>query len=454
MKKYSFEDSILAIATSLSFQALSIIRGSGKECINIVAKVFSKPNVLLNSKGNKTYMGWIIDGDKKLDQVVVAVYKFPNSFTGEDSIEITCHGSPYVTLSIFNLLLKAGFRQAEKGEFSFRAFLNGKINLTQAEAIKQLTSSKTEHEARLALNSLSNNLFCTIDKIKNNLLSILAMIDVVLEYPEDEVEFDERAFFERLNEIIKQIEDLLGRWNVDKLFIEGAKVVIAGRANAGKSSLFNVLLNEERSIVSDVEGTTRDYIDSNLNFKGIPITLYDTAGIRHTKDTIEKIGMERSFKIIEEAALILYLIEGNIKLEDINFLSSLKKPCIVLLTKVDIVIPSSENYQTLKELKINDVINVSSKTHVGIEELIEKAYNKLCQQDIEEAESAAITSERQKDLLIETMEHLNFIKKNKNYLDIIVQHLQEALNALAEITGEVRSDDILDAIFSSFCVGK
>lgn len=456
MKEYSFEDSILAIATTLTPQAISLIRASGKDCINIVAKVFSKPDVLLSSNGNKTHVGWIVDGEKKLDQVVITIYRSPKSFTGENMIEISCHGGVYVTLSIYHLLLRSGFREAERGEFSFRSFINGKINLTQVEAIKQLTMSKTEKEANLALNNLSNNLFFAIEKIKNEILSLFAFVDVYLEYPEDELDFEVETFLARLDNIIVKIEDLLQRWKVDKLFIEGAKVVIAGRANAGKSSLFNVLLNEERSIVSDIEGTTRDYIDCNLNFNGIPITLYDTAGIRHTKDKIEKIGLERSFKIIEEAALVLYLIDGKLKEEDLSFFSSLKQPCVVVLTKADLFSPSKENYEILKNLDIVDVVSVSSKTKKGINELIEKAYHKLVQDDEMNDGSVAITSERQKSLLIKAVEHLIFIRKNHhfNYLDIIMQHLQEALNALGEITGEVRSDDILKTIFSSFCVGK
>ena len=456
MKEYSFEDSILAITTSLTPQAISLLRASGKDCVNIVAKVFSKPDALRNSKGNETYVGWILDGNKKLDQVLVAVYKAPKSFTGEDIVEISCHGGVYVTLSIYNLFLRSGFRKAERGEFSFRAFINGKINLTQAEAIKQLTESKTEREVNLALNTLSNNLFSEIEKIKNEVLSLLAFVDVALEYPEDEIEFDDVVFLEKLDNAISEIDDLLQRWKVDKLFIEGAKVVIAGRANAGKSSLFNVLLNEERSIVSEIEGTTRDYIDSNLNFNGVPITLYDTAGIRHTKDVVEKIGLTRSFKIIEESSLILYLIDGKLKDEDIDFFSSLTKPCIVVLTKADLISPLQETYETLEKLKITDVVSVSSKTKLGVNELIEKAYNKLVQDDVNKGENVAIISTRQKDLLSRALEHLMLIKENQhfNYLDIIMQNLQDVLNSLGEITGEVRSDDILKTIFSSFCVGK
>lgn len=458
MKEYSFDDSILAIATSLTPQAISLIRSSGKTSISLVAKVFSKPDLLLNSKGNVAHVGWIIDGKKKLDQVIITVYKAPKSFTGEDMVEISCHGGVYVTFSIYNLLLQSGFREAERGEFSFRSFMNGKINLTQAEAIKLLTESKTEHEANLALNALSNSFFLAIDKIKNEVLSLLAFVDVALEYPEDEIEFETDVFIEKLNAIITKIKDLLERWKLDKLFIEGAKVVIAGRANAGKSSLFNVLLNEERSIVSDIEGTTRDYIDSNLNFNGIPITLYDTAGIRHTKDIIEKIGLERSFKIIDESNLILYLIDGKLKDKDIDFLSSLEKPSIVVLTKSDLAPPIKETYEVLKNLKITDVVSVSSKNKIGIKELIDKSYQKLVQDDTREEDivSTAITSTRQKELLSKAFEHLVFIQemRNFNYLDIIMQHLQEALASLGEITGEVRSDDILRTIFSSFCVGK
>ena len=457
MKDYSFEDSILAIATSLTPQAISLIRASGKDCIKIASKAFSKPQSLISSKGNETHVGWIIDGNKKLDQVVISIYKSPNSFTGEDVVEISCHGGVYVTISVYNLLLRLGFREAERGEFSFRAFLNGKINLTQAEAIKQLTSSKTEQEVQLALSGLSNNLFCVIDEIKNEVLALLAFVDVALEYPEDEIEFENEIFLKKLDDVINKIDELLQRWKVDKLFIEGAKVVIAGRANAGKSSLFNVLLNEERSIVSEIEGTTRDYIDSNLDFNGIPITLYDTAGIRHTKDTIEKIGLMRSFKIMEDASLVLYLIDGKLKDDDVNFFSNLKKPCIVVLTKADVNPPSKEIYETLKNLKIIDVVNISSKTKMGIAELIEKAYKKLIQVDVvEKTSGAAIISTRQKDLLSRAINELKVVKENRsfNYLDITMQHLQEALSFLGEITGEVRSDDILNTIFSSFCVGK
>ncbi|MGP1439840.1 MAG: tRNA uridine-5-carboxymethylaminomethyl(34) synthesis GTPase MnmE [Treponema sp.] len=457
MKDYSFEDSILAIATSLTPQAISLIRASGKDCIKIASKAFSKPQSLISSKGNETHVGWIIDGNKKLDQVVISIYKSPNSFTGEDVVEISCHGGVYVTISVYNLLLRLGFREAERGEFSFRAFLNGKINLTQAEAIRQLTSSKTEQEVQLALSGLSNNLFSVIDEIKNEVLALLAFVDVALEYPEDEIEFENEVFLKKLDDVINKIDELLQRWKVDKLFIEGAKVVIAGRANAGKSSLFNVLLNEERSIVSEIEGTTRDYIDSNLDFNGIPITLYDTAGIRHTKDTIEKIGLMRSFKIMEDASLVLYLIDGKLKDDDVNFFSNLKKPCIVVLTKGDVNPPSKEIYETLKNLKIIDVVNISSKTKMGIAELIEKAYKKLIQVDVvEKTSGAAIISTRQKNLLNRAINELKVVRENRsfNYLDITMQHLQEALSFLGEITGEVRSDDILNTIFSSFCVGK
>ncbi|MGP1415669.1 MAG: tRNA uridine-5-carboxymethylaminomethyl(34) synthesis GTPase MnmE [Treponema sp.] len=457
MKDYSFEDSILAIATSLTPQAISLIRASGKDCIKIASKAFSKPQSLISSKGNETHVGWIIDGNKKLDQVVISIYKSPNSFTGEDVVEISCHGGVYVTISVYNLLLRLGFREAERGEFSFRAFLNGKINLTQAEAIRQLTSSKTEQEVQLALSGLSNNLFSVIDEIKNEVLALLAFVDVALEYPEDEIEFENEVFLKKLDDVINKIDELLQRWKVDKLFIEGAKVVIAGRANAGKSSLFNVLLNEERSIVSEIEGTTRDYIDSNLDFNGIPITLYDTAGIRHTKDTIEKIGLMRSFKIMEDASLVLYLIDGKLKDDDVNFFSNLKKPCIVVLTKADVNPPSKEIYETLKNLKIIDVVNISSKTKMGIAELIEKAYKKLIQVDVvEKTSGAAIISTRQKNLLSRAINELKVVRENRrfNYLDITMQHLQEALSFLGEITGEVRSDDILNTIFSSFCVGK
>ena len=397
MEEYSFDDSILAIATSLTPQALSIIRGSGKGCIKIVASVFSNAKKLLTSSGNRTYVGWILDGKKKIDQVVIAVYKKPNSFTGEDSVEITSHGSPYTTRAIYNLLLSKGFREAKRGEFSFRSFLHGKINLTQSEAINLLTSSKTEKEANLAIDQLENKFFDVIEDIKEKALSIMSFLTVVLEYPEEDVELDEKEFRKNVEHLLGIIQSMLERWKVNKIFIDGLNVVIAGRVNAGKSSLFNELVNEDRSIVSSIEGTTRDYIDATLNFKGLAIKLYDTAGLRSTKDKVEEEGVLRSQKIIKMASLILYLIDGTkeIQDEDLCFIKSLTSPFLIVLTKNDVSYPKKNVYQKLKGF---DVVSISVKKKDGINALIGAIYDKVGGSHTSD-HSAAIITDRQSALL-------------------------------------------------------
>lgn len=458
MVDYSFNDSILAIATSITHQALSIIRGSGKNCINILSSVFSNPTSLLSSKGNITHVGWIIKNGKKLDQVVVCVYKAPKSFTGEDSVEIITHGGVYTTLNVYNLLIEKGFREAEAGEFSFRSFLNGKINLTQAEAIKMLTSATNEKEAELAIGQLENHFFNFIESLKQKLISLIAMLDVSIEYPEDEIELEQKTFDLNLNSIIEKIDEALKRWETNKLFIEGAKVVIAGRANAGKSSLFNALINEERSIVSNIPGTTRNYIDTSILFKGLPIKLYDTAGLRHTKNKIEKEGLKQTQKIVDIASLVLYLIDNSkiIDEEDISFLKSLKQRYIIVLTKEDLA-SSNNNYNILKNALINteNIINISCKTKHGIENLKKNVYSLLIKCESEDYTKNTIISLRQKEMLIKTKKHLSTIKEiNLCYMDLIMQEATNALEVLGKITGEVTSQDILNEIFSSFCVGK
>ncbi len=495
---YSLDDPIVAIATSHSNQALSIIRCSGKNSIALVASVFSSSDRLINAKGNTTHVGYIVEENKKIDQVVVCIYREPKSFTGEDSVEIIAHGSSYTTLSIYNLLIKKGFRVAERGEFSFRAFSNGKINLTQAEGIRLLSSAKTQLEAQLAISQVENKLFTLITDIKNRVLHLIAMLDVVLEYPEDEMELDIEAFKLLSCRIMNDFDCLLERWKRVALVVNGANVVIAGRANAGKSSLFNALLNEERSIVSDIAGTTRDYIDSHILLNGLPCRLYDSAGLRGTKDKIEALGVERAKKIIESSHLVLYLIDGSVAIteedmnEDIIALKSCKGKVIVVLTKEDIMkekedmssVQNEENdpddwqKQRLEKcefflkkagIQAEKVLSISVKMNEGIEELVDLSYEALVDGEIRNEDDACIISEVQKILIEKAKNHLQLAdayvasaydpdsdmdEKNFVHLDLVMEELQAILSCLGEITGEVRSDDVLSAIFSQFCVGK
>ncbi len=465
--KYSLDDSIVAIATTHSNQALSIIRCSGKRSLQIVSSVFSSPDKLRNAKGNTTHVGYIVEENKKIDQVVVCIYREPKSFTGEDVVEIIAHGSFYTTVSIYNLLVRKGFRPAEKGEFSFRAFYNGKINLTQAEGIRLLSSAKTETEARLALSQVENKFFNLISCIKDKVLRLIAMLDVSLEYPEDEMELDVNAFSSLCTETLGEMMCLLEQWKRTSLFVNGANVVIAGRANAGKSSLFNSLLNEERSIVSDVAGTTRDYIDGSVLFNGLPCRLYDSAGLRHTKDKIEALGVEKAKKIMQNSHLVLYLVDGSIEfsdeefLQDIDAMKACKGKLIVVLTKKDIAKANCKLVQSIGKsfLHVEKVLSVSVKMNEGIEEVVQASYEALTQDAKNDEINTALISQVQKNLVESAKNHLQiastYIEEgNLIHLDLVMEELQETINYLGEITGEVRSDDVLQTIFSQFCVGK
>lgn len=468
--KYALDDPIAAIATALSPAALGIVRTSGKGAINIASAIFSKPEKLKEAQGNSILHGWILDPEskKEIDEVTVCVYREPKSFTGEDSVEFICHGGTAVVLKIYRLLIENGFRAAEGGEFTFRAFANGKADLTRAEAVNEIINSKTDINIELAAGRLSGNLFSGIEEIKQNLTAVIAAADVEIEYPEDE-ETSQGAFSpDLILRIIEPLKDLADSWAAEKIFIQGAKVVLAGKTNAGKSSLFNALLKEDRAIVSDIHGTTRDWLEASLNFNGIPVSLYDTAGIRYTQDSIEAIGVERSLEMSRNADLILYLCDpkdilsaGSLNKDDSEFIKNAKAPVITVITKEDLL--DTESKEKIKEIlkaeKIKEPIIISSKASNGIKALSEKAYSVLAKNTGSSgfSKTASLGSERQRDAVQKALDVLKTAYQNSLEgfpLDLVVEDLEEALSFLGEITGEVRSDDILDKVFSGFCVGK
>lgn len=468
--KYALDDPIAAIATALSPAALGIVRTSGKGAIDLASAIFSKPEKLKEAQGNTILHGWLLDPEskKEVDEVTVCVYREPKSFTGEDSVEFICHGGTAVVLKIYRLLIENGFRAAEGGEFTFRAFANGKADLTRAEAVNEIINSKTDINIELAAGRLSGNLFSGIEEIKQSLTAVIAAADVEIEYPEDE-ETSQGAFSpDLILRIIEPLKDLADSWAAEKIFIQGAKVVLAGKTNAGKSSLFNALLKEDRAIVSDIHGTTRDWLEASLNFNGIPVSLYDTAGIRYTQDSIEAIGVERSLEMSRNADLILYLCDpkdilsaGSLNKEDSEFIKNAKAPVITVITKEDLL--DTESKEKIKEIlkaeKIKEPIIISSKASNGIKALSEKAYSVLAKNTGSSgfSKTASLGSERQRDAVQKALDVLKTAYQNSLEgfpLDLIVEDLEEALSFLGEITGEVRSDDILDKVFSGFCVGK
>lgn len=335
--QYAPEEPISSIATALAPAALGIVRVSGTGCIELVSKIFSRPKALLEAPGNTLVYGWIVDQGQKIDEVMLSVYRAPKSFTGEDMVEISCHGGPAVVTAIQNLMLKSGFRQANRGEYTFRAYINGKTDLTKAEAVKEIIDSHTDTSRSHAAGRLAGSLFAEIDSIKKLIIDTLASIEVEIEYPEDEETIADTFDRKDIEIAIKRLQSLVDSWQGEKLYQDGARVVLAGRTNAGKSSLFNAILKEERAIVSDIEGTTRDWLESWASINGIPVRLFDTAGLRETSDQIEAQGVEISRNLVHDADVVLYLVDsqqGLIK-EDRDFIEHCTEPLIIVETKID-----------------------------------------------------------------------------------------------------------------------
>ena len=455
---YTPEEPIAAIATALAPSALAIIRVSGKNCIELLSKVFSRPKALNQAEGNSIVYGWIVDSvnpeeKQKIDEVLVSVFRAPRSYTGEEMAEISCHGGVSPVTAIFNLLLKSGFRTALPGEFTFRAFVNGKTDLTKSEAVKEIIDSKTDTSRSLAAGRLSGNLYNEIQSIKEKIISTIASIEVELEYPEDEENFSDSFDSTLLEQAKDSLTELSKSWQSQKLYQDGARIILCGKTNAGKSSLFNALLKEERAIVSDIEGTTRDWIESWVSFDGIPARLFDTAGLRITDDVIEQRGVEMTKDLTQDADIILYLVDSTKSeaQEDIDFINSFtgKIPVIKVLNKIDAL----QNNSDLDE----NSVKISAKTGFGISDLIKEVKNTLVKSTKSERTQAGLGSERQKQAVDEALDSVNHaleVSCADFTMDAVVQDLEDALSFLSEITGETTPDDILGNIFANFCVGK
>lgn len=455
---YTPEEPIAAIATALAPSALALIRISGKNCIELLSKVFSRPKALTQAEGNTIVYGWIVDSvnpdqKQKIDEVLVSVFRTPKSYTGEEMAEISCHGGISPVTAIFNLLLKNGFRTALPGEFTFRAFINGKTDLTKSEAVKEIIDSKTDASRSLAAGRLSGNLYNEIQSIKEKIISTIASIEVELEYPEDEENFSDSFDSTLLLQAKNSLTELSKSWQSQKLYQDGARIILCGKTNAGKSSLFNALLKEERAIVSDIEGTTRDWIESWVSFDGIPARLFDTAGLRITDDVIEQRGVEMTKDLTQDADIIIYLVDSTKEesKDDIDFINSFngKIPVIKVLNKIDVL----QNNSKLDE----NSVKISAKTGLGISDLIKTVKGTLVQSTKSDRTQAGLGSERQKQAVDEALDSVNHaleVSEGGFSMDAVVQDLEDALSFLSEITGETTPEDILGNIFANFCVGK
>ena len=492
LNQYTPEEPIASIATALAPAALGIVRASGKGCIELVSKIFSRPRALLEAPGNTIVYGWIVgapertvvpealEGQQKnrIDEVLCAVYRAPKSYTGEDMVEIMCHGGPSVVTAIHKLLLDNGFRQANRGEYTFRAYINGKTDLTKAEAVREIIDSRTDDSRSHAAGRLAGNLYEHIDSIKKLIVDTIAAIEVEIEYPEDEENFSDTFDCSGLEKASSQLAELVESWRGEKLYQDGARVVLAGRTNAGKSSLFNAILKEERAIVSDIEGTTRDWLESWAGINGIPVRLFDTAGLRDTQDVIEAKGVEISRSLVHEADVVLYLIDYNTGMndEDKAFIENCTVPLIVVWNKCDKDSPVKPGNDTMgkpddKNVSLSDdknvslsgltrqsiICKISAKTGAGLSDLYNQIYTLLTRGLSTERTQAGLGSARQKDSVTEALERVNHaleVAKQDYSLDAVVQDLEDALDSLGEVTGQVTPDDVLGTIFDNFCVGK
>ncbi|MFA6855784.1 MAG: tRNA uridine-5-carboxymethylaminomethyl(34) synthesis GTPase MnmE [Treponema sp.] len=460
-EKYTPDEPIAAIATALSPAALGIVRTSGKGCIELVGKVFSRPAALNKAAGYTIVYGWLMDDTKRIDEVLVSVFRAPKSFTGEDMVEISCHGGPSVVTAVHKLLLAHGFRQAEHGEFTFRAYINGKTDLTKAEAVREIIDSRTDVSRGRAAGRLAGSLYEEIDSIKKLLIDTLAAVEVEVEYPEDEETISNTFDRADIEKAVVSLQILADSWKSEKLYQDGARVVLCGRTNAGKSSLFNAILKEDRAIVSAVPGTTRDWLESWASFDGIPVRLFDTAGLRETTDVVEKQGVELTHSLTTDADIVLYIIDTDCGLssDDEKFLLQCREPVVVVWNKCDK--SGGRKMLTAGQKKriscFKTEVYVSAKSGAGITDLLKSVKSILTDGMDTERIQAGLGSARQKAAVEDALESVkhSLVSADENYtLDAVVQDLEDALESLGEVTGEVTPDDVLGSIFSHFCVGK
>ncbi|MBD1362476.1 tRNA uridine-5-carboxymethylaminomethyl(34) synthesis GTPase MnmE [Mucilaginibacter sp. ZT4R22] len=447
-------ETIVALATPNGIGAIGVIRLSGPDAIIIAQKVW-KGKDLRKQASHTLHFGRIMDGDMVLDEVVASLFVAPRSYTRENVVEISCHGSNYIIESIIKLFIKNGARSAKAGEFTLRAFLNGQLDLSQAEAVADLIASNSKASQQIALQQLRGGFSSQLQSLRDQLVTFASLIELELDFAEEDVEFANRDQLKKLiHEITKVIGSLIQSFELGNAIKNGVNTVIAGRPNAGKSTLLNALLNEERAIVSHIPGTTRDTIEEVLNIKGINFRLIDTAGIREATDAIEQIGVQRTMEKISQSALLLYVFDAEqITAEELNSdLESLQKPGVAMLivaNKADLL--TGAQIANLPK----DAIVISAKEKQHIEELKQKIYGAAIKEQLTGHETL-VTNIRHLEALQKTEEALIRVLSGVDSVtsDFLSMDIKQALHYLGEITGAVTTDDLLENIFSKFCIGK
>ncbi len=465
------QETIVALATPSGAGAIAIIRMSGKDAITIASEVFqsvSEKNIT-TQKTHTIHLGTIVDGTKIYDQVLLSIFKNPNSYTGENVIEISCHGSTFIQQQIIQLLIRKGCRMAQAGEFTLRAFLNGKLDLSQAEAVADLISSDNEASHQIAMQQMRGGFSNEISKLREELLNFASLIELELDFAEEDVAFADRTQF---NDLLNRIEFVLKRlidsFAVGNVIKNGIPVAIVGEPNVGKSTLLNALLNEERAIVSEIAGTTRDTIEDELVIGGIGFRFIDTAGIRETKDVIESIGIKKTFEKIEQAQVVLYILDGSWMMEDGRLnqieieIEKIKnqfplKPLVIVINKID-QLNSDEITTIISKLKTHNtkLITLSAKNKTGIDELKHQLLSFVNTGALRNNETI-VTNTRHYDSLLKALEEISKVKfgiQTNLPSDLMAIDIRQALYYFGEITGEVTNDELLGNIFANFCIGK
>ena len=447
------DDTICAISTALGVGAISIIRVSGSEAISKVANLFDGKN-LNEVKSHTIHYGHIISNGEIIDEVLVTVLKAPKTYTKEDIVEINSHGGISTTKKILEILIANGIRLAEPGEFTKRAFLNGRLDLTEAQAVNSLIKSRTDLERKLALNTLSGKVSKKINNVREIIVELLANIEVNIDFPEyeDALEITLENLPPKLKEIKKELESLIEEGKIGKIVENGIKVAIVGRPNVGKSSILNALLNKNKAIVTDIAGTTRDIVEGEVELKGIALKFIDTAGIRKTKDVVEKIGVDKSLEVIDESDLVIHVLNNNEALteEDQEIMEKIKdKTHITFINKSDL--------PTKLKIAKDDIVKGNAIDLNGLDELKDKIGELFDLERINNSNLEVVSSAREIGLLNEALNSIGQALNNvssKLPVDMIAIDIKKAWDLLGEITGESYQDELLDTLFSKFCLGK
>ena len=450
-------DTIAAISTTQGVGAISIVRVSGKDALNIVNKIFKGKN-LNEVKSHTINYGHIVNNNEIIDEVLVSVMRAPKTFTVEDVVEINCHGGIATTNKVLELLLNNGCRLAEPGEFTKRAFLNGRIDLTQAESVMDLIESKTEQTRKVAIKGLNGNVSNMIRNLRQEILEgLLAPIEVNIDYPEyEDIEImTNQKILPKLKQIQNKLNKIILESENGKILTNGIKTIIIGKPNVGKSSILNKLLDEDKAIVTDIEGTTRDTVEGNISIKGVSLNLIDTAGIRDAKDVVEKIGVEKSINLINEADLVIIVLNNNEKLstEDKKILDYAKeKQVIVVINKNDLEKKINE-----EEINYKNIIYTNTKDINGIDSLKDKIIELFNLEKLTQNDNSFLTNVRQISLAKESYNILNEVEygiENNVPIDMIEIDIKRSWEKLGEIIGETYTEELIDQLFTQFCLGK